>query len=97
MSSQNNPFSSAASGGPTNPEAASSSTNPRAVPSTQRQASQMSQMSGYESVGPYSESAQSAGTVRRINDAVDGARDVPSMHISPLFIFSPFSNQLPLL
>lgn len=80
MGSQNNPSSA---------EAASSSTNPRTVPNMQRQASQMSQMSGYESGDPYSESAQSAGTARRISDAGDGARDLPGTYIPPLFFFSP--------
>lgn len=79
MGSQNNPSSA---------ETASSSTNPRTVPNMQRQASQMSQMSGYESGDPYSESAQSAGTVRRISDA-GGARDLPGTYIPPLFFFSP--------
>lgn len=85
MGSQNNPSSA---------EAASSSKNPRTVSNMQRQASQMSQMSGYESGDPYSESAQSAGTVRRISDAGDGARDLPGTYIPPLFIFfsSRFSN-----
>lgn len=80
MSSQNNPSS---------VEVASSSTNPRIVPNMQRQASQMSQMSDYESGDPYSESAQSAGTVRRISDADDGTRDVPGTYIPPLFLLPP--------
>lgn len=80
MSSQNNPSSA---------EAASSPTNPRIVPNMQRQTSQMSQMSGYESGDPYSESARSAGTIRRISDADDGARDVPGTYIPPLLFFLP--------
>lgn len=81
MGSQNNPSSA---------EAASTSTNPSTVPNNmQRQASQMSQMSGYESGGPYSASAQSAGTVRRISDAGDGARDFPGTYIPPLFFLPP--------
>lgn len=97
MSSQNNPSAASASGGFTNissAEAASSSSYPRTVPSTQRQASKMSQMSGHESVGPYSESAQSAGTVRRISDAGDGARDVPSMCIFHLYFSTQTSKPI---